>query len=313
MSPRAALAEALLVTLATPASWPLALGAFLLRGGLLLVVLPIIVLPSPVSLGNLLGPALTRVVLSGIPVELAIAVGVFALAVVGWVVVGGLVAAVLEAEGARLVAHHDDGAVFDGDGRDDGGRDDHVSGRMAMRVLAARLITHVPTGIALVWGSARLVNVAYRELTSPSDVVSPIVLRVLREAPEVIVAVGALWAFGEIVGGLAARRIVLTGDDVRRGLRAGTLAAIRRPLMALAGFWVPAAGLALVLLPSAVAASVAWAAVRVAMSSSAGPVGPTFAVMLFVALWMVGLLLVAVTTAWRAAVWSIVERDHLMG
>jgi hypothetical protein len=308
VSPRAALAEALLVTLATPATWPLALGAFLLRGGLVLVVLPIIVLPSPVSLGNLLGPALTRVVLSGVPVELVIVVGVVALAVVAWIAIGGWIAAILEAECARLVAHHDDGAeppVDDGDRA--------VSGRLAARIVAARLVAHVPTAVALVWGSARLVNVAYRELTSPSDVVSPIALRVLRGAPDAVVAVGALWILGEIVGGLAARRIALSGSDARGGLRDGTVAAIRRPLLALVGFVVPAAGLALVVLLSAVAASVAWAAVRVAMDSDTGPIGPTFAVMLFVALWLVGLLLISVTTAWRAGVWSIIERDRLTG
>ena len=47
MSRGAALSGALLVTLASPATWPLALAVFLLRGGLLVVVLPILILPTP--------------------------------------------------------------------------------------------------------------------------------------------------------------------------------------------------------------------------------------------------------------------------
>ena len=45
---------ALLVTLATPATWPLALATFLVRGGVILVLLPIVVLPTTVGLGNTL-------------------------------------------------------------------------------------------------------------------------------------------------------------------------------------------------------------------------------------------------------------------
>lgn len=296
------LTDALLVTLATPATWPLALAAFLLRGGLLLVVLPIIVLPSPVSLGNVLGPAITTVVLSGVPVELAIVVVFMAIAVVAWILVGGWIAAAVEAEGARIVAGQDDSGAPGAAG------ENAISGRAALRIVAARLVAHIPTIAALAWGSARLVSVAYRELTSPSDVVSPIVLRVLRGAPDAIAILVVIWMVGEILGGLAARRIVLGGVDVPHALGAAVEAMVRHPLVALIGFWVPGAGLVVVLLPSAVAAALAWGAVRVAMGSSTDPVGPTLAVLVFVGLWTIGLLLVAVTTAWRAAVWSVAAR-----
>lgn len=303
MSPRAALAEALLVTLAIPTTWPLALATFLLRGGLLLVVLPIVVLPSPVSLGNVLGPTLTTVVLSSVPVELAVAAALSALAVVAWVVIGGLVAAVLEAEGVLLVAGHDEG----GRPAVDGGRS--ISRGVVTRAFAARCIAHLPTVIAILWGLARLVEATYRELTSPSDVVSPIALRVLRGAPEVIVAVALVWGLGELIGGLAVRRIVLGGSTVVTALRESVLTAVRRAPVVLVGFLVPAAGLAVVLLPSAAAAATAWGVVRAAMGSSATVVGSTVAVMIFVALWLVGLVLIGVTCAWRAAVWSVIERE----
>ncbi|MEX1169451.1 MAG: hypothetical protein WEE50_04840 [Chloroflexota bacterium] len=307
MKPGAALSGALLTSLALPATWPLALATFLLRGGILLVVLPIVVLPSPVGLGNLLAPTLVAVVFGGPSVEVAAIVTVSALAIVTWIVVGGLVAATLEVDAARTVAG--DEAVS---GRSIGisGDGPAASDRMvAAWVLAARLLAHGPTGIGFIWGSIRLVDIAYRELTSPADVTAPIVLRVLAGAPEVTAVLLLAWTFGEIVGGLAARRIALDGSRVTTALRDALRATVRHPVGVAAAFVVPLAGLALVVLPSTLAATVAWSAVRVAMRSPADLVVGTLAVVLFVSLWIVGLLLIAVTAAWRAAVWSVAHRD----
>ena len=227
----AALSEALLATLANPATWPMALAAFFLRGGLLLVFLPIAVLPSPVGLGNVFAPTLMTLVFQGVSVEVALAAGLVVLAIVAWIVIGGLVAASLEAAAARIVVREDATASPDagpGPGR-----------RVAARILVARLLAHVPTGVVLVWGSARLVEVTYRELTSPFDVATPIVLRVLRSAPDAIVAIVVAWMLGEIIGAIAARRIVLAGVGVRRALRDAIVVAIRRPLGSCSGSGCP--------------------------------------------------------------------------
>lgn len=307
MKSGAALSGALLATLASPATWPLALATFLLRGGILVVVLPIVVLPSPVGLGNLLAPILVAVVFGGLSVEIVAIVSVGAMAIVAWIVVGGLVAATLEADAARKVAGDEEvsGAsiVLSGDGPAAPDR------TVAAWVLAARLLAHAPTGIGIIWGSVRFVDVAYRELTSPADVTTPIVLRVLAGAPEVSVVLLLAWAMGEIVGGLAARRIVLDGVRVAGALRDAISATVRHPVGVAAAFLVPLAGLLLVVLPSTVAAAVAWSAVRVAMRAPAELIVGTLAVVLFVSLWIVGLLLISVTAAWRAAVWSVAHRD----
>jgi hypothetical protein len=305
----AALTGALLTTLEAPPTWPLALAVFFLRGGLLLVVLPIVVLPSPVGLGNLLAPTLMTVVFRGVSPELAILVGFVALAILAWIVVGGLAAATLEAEAARMVARDHD--------LDDTQRplpEDHLTAearhrRTATRILTARAIAHLPTGVGFLWGATRLVTVAYRELTSPLDVTTPIVLRVLRGAPEAIVAIVTLWMAGEIIGGLAARRISLGGLGVGAALRDAVTAIGRRPLSILVEFWLPTAGLVMILLPSTVAAAAAWQLVRAALRSQGDPFGATFAVILFVSLWLLGLVLIAVTAAWRSAVWSVAHRD----
>lgn len=324
MSRRAALSGALLITLATPATWPLALAAFLLRGGLLLVVLPIIVLPSPVGLGNLLAPTLMTLVLGGGSGGIVLLVGTLALALVVWVVGGGLIAASLEAESARMVARDPDGegAGHEGAGHEGAGHD-AAAGRdaapalsrfgEASRVLAARLFAHLPTGLVVAWGLARLVSLAYRELTSPLDVATPIALRVVRAAPEVVVAVVVIWTIGEIVGAMAARRIALGGRGTVRALRDAVVSLLRHPLASLVGFGLPTLTLLLVLASSALAAAAAWETVRVAMRTSGDPISVAATVVLFVAVWIVGLLLIGVTSAWRTAVWSVAYRERGSG
>lgn len=322
----AALGEALLVTLGAPTTWLLALAVFLLRGGLLLVLLPIVAVPSPVGLGNLLAPLLMTVVFQGISVEVAALLGFALLATLAWIVVGGLAACTLEAEGIRIVAgeaepHPDPRAAtarFEGD-------DDAVAAaaadtatethqyRLAARVLIARIVAHLPTGVVAILGAARLVTVAYRELTSPLDVGTPIVVRVLLGAPEAILAVGLVWAAGEIVGGLAARRIVLDGAPSGEALRDALRTLVRRPVPVVVGFALPLGALVAVMVPSIFAAAGAWTLVRASMAPLDGAVAATGAVLLFVTLYLVGLLLVAVTVAWRSAVWSVGHRDRRAG
>ena len=304
MSRGAALTGALLVTLASPATWPLALGAFLIRGGLLVVALPIVVLPTPVGLGNILAPTLTSVAFGGVSVGFVILAATIALAGLAWIVVGGLLAALLEAEAARIVAA-DEPVAPDG-----------VAGRLAPRavhrrraesgrILVARLLADLPLGVALAWGSARLVAVTYRELTNPFDVVTPLVWRVLRASPEVVVAIVLTWMVGQTVGAIAARRIALGGGGIFGALGGGLATMLRRPLTVLADFWLPSLALALALTPSALAAASAGDVVRTAMSSPADPVERFLGVVLFVSLWMVGLALTGVICAWRAAVWTV--------
>lgn len=305
MSRGAALTGALLTTLETPQTWPLALAVFFLRGGLLLVVLPILVLPSPVGLGNVLAPTLMTVVFRGPSVELVVLAGLMMVAILAWLVLGGLAAATLEAEASTMVCP-------DGDFADtarplpEAPPDAEVrQRRIAPRILTARFVAHGPTLVALVWGASRLVNVAYRELTSPFDVATPIVLRVLRGAPDAIAAIVLLWMAGEIVGGLAARRIALGGLGVASALRDAAAGIAGRPLVVLLEFWLPTVVLVLVLLPSTIAATAAWQLVRAALGADGNPFGATIAVILFVTLWLVGLLLIAVVAAWRSAVWSV--------
>jgi hypothetical protein len=315
MNRGAALTGALLVTLASPATWPLALAAFLIRGGLLVVALPIVVLPTAVGLGNILAPTLTSVAFGGVSLGFVILAATIALAGLAWIIVGGLLAALLEAEAARILAA-EAVATDEAVAADEAGAPGGFAGRLAPeamrprraesgRILVARLLADLPLGVALAWGSARIVAVTYRELTNPFDVANPLIWRVLRGSPEVVVAIVLTWVVGQTLGAIAARRIALGGSGIFGALGGGLATMLRRPLTVLADFSLPSLALALALTPSVVAAASAGDVVRAAMSAPADPVEAFLGVALFVSLWMIGLTLTGVICAWRAAVWTV--------
>jgi len=310
----AALIGALLATLATPATWPLALGTFLVRGGILLFALPVLALPSPVGIANVLSPTVIAVALgtmtSGLAISL-VAVGLAAAILLGF---GGWLAAVLEAEGVRIIAADEDIRAIAGPvGAGRAPNDDLGAGGpggTAGRILAARLVAYVPLGLAVVAGSFRLGSRAYGELTAPGDVGTPFVVRVLLGSPEVVIALVVTWMVGEILGAVAVRRIVLRGDTLSGSLRGALGVTVRHPLATLARFWLPTVALFAVIVPSMLAASAAWGAARAALADledPADPVGVLGTVVVFVGLWLVGLVLAGVVSAWRAAVWTAAE------
>ena len=306
MNRGAALVGALLVTLAIPATWPLALAAFLLRGGILLVTIPIVVLPTPVGLGNVLAPAITPIALGSIPIAVVAASVVAVAGVLLWLLLGGWLAAALEAEGARIVARDEEVTAIAAVGdRPAVGVAGDGTARVAFRIMAARVIAYAPLAVALGWASIRFVWTAYVELTNPSETGTSIVLRVVRASPEVLVLLVLAWMVGEIVGAIAARRIILEGDGIVASLRVAGVTFVRHPLAALARFWVPTLALIVILAPSALAAASAWNAVGAVLTEGSDAWQVLAAVVLFVVLWVVGLLLAAVLCAWRAAVWTV--------
>jgi hypothetical protein len=143
-----ALRGAFLAAIAEPATWALALAAFLVRGGVVLVALPVLVLPTPVGIGNVLAPSLMSVAFGQISVGLIAGTVAIAAGVVGWICIGGWLAALLEAEAARVIARDEDVVAMTRIGRvaelseRDGVRPDGVLGRglEAAQILVARLI-----------------------------------------------------------------------------------------------------------------------------------------------------------------------------
>ena len=300
MTAGATLVASLLATLSRPATWPLALASFLLRGGFLLVLAPIVVLPSAVGVGNVLTPLLSTFVFHGLTPSIALLVATIGLGLLVWVVGGGLLAAAAESELVRRIAADEEAW-----GAAEPGRGIHLALHPAWRVLTVRLIASLPLLLAVSWGAIRIVSVAYRELTVPSDVAVPLVARVVGGASDAVAIVIGAWLLGETVGGLAARRVILSGERVPVALRAAVLRLLRAPGRCAALALVTLLPVALALLVAALATSVAWEALRAAMSFDAGALVVFVLVVALVGLFVGGMALIGVASAWRGAVWTV--------
>jgi len=296
----ATLVASLLATLSRPATWPLALASFLLRGGFLLVLAPIVVLPSAVGVGNVLTPLLSTFVFHGLTPWIALLAAAVGVAALVWVVGGGLLAAAIESELVRRIAVDEEAW-----GAGEPAADMQVAAHPAWRVLIVRLIASLPLLLALSWGAIRIVSVAYRELTVPSDVAVPLVARVVGGASDAVAIVIGAWLLSETVGGLAARRVILAGERVPVALRAAVLRLLRAPARCAALALVPLGPVVLALLVAGLATSVAWEALRAAMSFEAGAVVVLVLVTALVALFVGGLAVIGVASAWRGAVWTV--------
>jgi hypothetical protein len=294
----ATLTASLLAVLARPSTWPLGLFGFLVRGGWLLVVAPIVVVPTPVGLANIVAPLIEDVAFGRRTAELALLVGVVVLGAVVWLIGGGLIAAVAEADGVRRIAD-DEGIPW-------------YHGRVARRILGARLIAGVPLAFAIAWATVRIVGVAYRELTVPSDVSMPAAWRIVAGAPDAFAIALLAWLFGEALGAIAARRILLHGDRTRGSIRHGLRRMRRHPARILALGLATNAVLVIVLGTTGVAASAAWNALGAALSIGDPPLTITLLLLVFVGLFVGGLVLIGLACAWRAAVWTI-DMDGTFG
>ena len=186
MSVGATLVASFLAVLDRPSTWPLALVAFLVRGGWLLVIAPIVVLPTAVGLANAVSPLLEDIAFGRPTDDLVRAITLLSAGVVAWVVLGSLVAALAEAEAVRRIAPETD--AFAGAAPPRVG-----TGRAALRIVAVRLAALVPFVIALAWGASRIVEVGYRELTVPSDVAVPVAWRIVAGAPEALAVILVTW------------------------------------------------------------------------------------------------------------------------
>lgn len=281
---------ALVATLSRPAWWAMALAAFLVRGGIVLIVLPIVSLPTTAGLTTALAPTLEAIYLGRPSLEGAV-VAVAAI----FLVLAGLTAAGLTGSWLDLALVRE------------AARDEDVDlGWTPVRpsvaqALAIRLTAHTPTVIAIGYGLVRLVTVAYEELTSPSAGNEPVALRVLARAPDALLAILLAWIVGESVGALAARR-AWAGASAPRALAASYRQLLgRRGLATLA---LTGAVLVALWLPFVLAAGRAWDHLRGLLLQGADAVQLAAALVLLAATWVLGLAVVGAALAWRATAWT---------
>ncbi len=290
MSAGGALGASLFAVLVHPRWWLLAGAAFLVRGGLLLLFLPMIQLPTTAGLANALGPTLVGFVFGGPSTSFLVLVGAIVGGLALWLAIGGLAGAALDLDLVRQVA-------ADEELRD---RERPMAGD-PWAALLVRWLAHLPTVLVIAWGAAPLVDAAYAELIHPGDPHLPVALRVVLRVPEIVGLLVVAWVAGEAGGGLAVRHLAW-GAGVRGSLvrAAGSLL---RP-SALAVLVLTNAGLTMVILVGGLAVWAAFDHVRIVLREDALVLVQWVGFALLSAAWLGAAWLVSLAAAWRAAAWT---------
>jgi hypothetical protein len=284
--------SAFVATLSRPDWWAMSLAAFLVRGGFVVFLLPVVSLPSTAALVTALAPTVERIVLGRPSLEGALAGALVVLAVAAGLAIAGAAGAWLDLALARDAASSDDldlpapppdGSPWEG--------------------LALRLVAHIPTLLVLGYGIVRATAVGYEEFTAPGEIGGvPVAARVLGRVPEVVALLLVAWLVGEAAGSLAARRAA-GGATATAALRAAVRQVVApRGLATLGLTSVVLLGL---LVPFGLAASWTWEHLRAYLLEGADAVPLAAALVLFVGTWLLGLVVVGAGLAWRATAWTV--------
>jgi hypothetical protein len=278
----------------TPALWTVGLVGFLGRGGLVLIVLPMLALPSPVSLSVLIGPDLVDA--NGLSARVAALLALAAVTTL-FFVAAGLVLAVVADIGAFEGLLSAAGIATRPTSR-------RAMSLLVLELLALQLIAALPVLAAAVPAAVSMVGLTRQEILLPSDQSLPLVVRVAEGAWPALALVAAMTLVSahlytvlgrEVLG----RRAGLLPAPSRRGLGGlllgGARALIRRPLGAVASSlvaWLIGFGTAAL---AALAIAAGWTLVQAAYLASADTDGATMLVT--AATWLVAALATAVLVA----------------
>ena len=289
-----------MTVLERPVTWPIALAGFLARGGIFALLLPIVVLPTPSGIADVVAPAITSFAFGLVSPAFIVLIGAAAAFIAAWVLLGGVVGAWADVELIREAAA----------GEELGLSVAPPSRRTVLRAFRVRLLSSVPLGLAIAFGAREIIDAAYAELTTPFEVVTPLFVRVLDAVPGAIGLVVVAWAICEAAGGLGERHVVLRDAGVLRGFRDGWQTLFRHPLSSTATIVVTNLVVGVAVVSSALAASVAWSWTRFAVLDRDGPLAAV-AVLVLVSVWLGGLALISAVVAWRSAVWTAEAVRHL--
>jgi hypothetical protein len=268
----------------------MALAAFLVRGGILLLLLPIVTLPTPAQLATTLSPTISVLAFGGLTTGVVVALLAALVLALALLAAVGLTGAWLDRAQLHEAATDDDLEL--------GWWPAQASLRDA---LALRLSAHLPTLAAVAYATFRLIGAAYDELLSPGDAAVPLLVRIGERAPDALLAVGVTWLAGEAVGALAARRAA-TGASFRSALLgASRQVASRRGLATL---FVTTTALVAILAPFLLVAARSWTHLRDLLLDSGHPVLVAAALLVLVATWILGLASAGAALAWRTAAWT---------
>jgi hypothetical protein len=279
-----------------PGAWLLGMAGFIVRGGIIALLLPIWTAPSPVGIALFVGPGIINTgrldgpafiaVFAGVTIALLLAAGAL------------LAAAWLEAMAFdRLSADPEAAAMRGADGAPAAS-----PGRLG-RLVAVQLAALLPVLLAAVAASGPLAASVRHEILLPDDLAVPLFLRAARGALQPLLILAASVVLADLISGLLSRRVLMPDTPTREA----SLRAVARVIAASTLSWLLSA---VVMLPAIGAVMVTWGAVRDAWLTAAPfPSGPRTAAaaeatLLFVAVWVGTLLLGGVVSALRGGIWT---------
>jgi hypothetical protein len=286
-----------------------ALVGFLLRGGFLVVLLPIVVLPSVIGVAGATG--VDAFGIDGRPTawlfEIAAIVAVIAAAyLILAFVVGSLVDLIVI------------GAALD---RESGAapRTRTLPGTgLVLDLAVIRAICAAPLGPVIYWAGVQIWASAYSELTTPTNLATPLVGRVLQAVAPAVALLVLTWLLSEVVGAIVIRRMVLFDTGIAQSFADGIFQMIRRPISttatAFVSYGISAAAIGLAMDASATAFDWCRIAARASQSitvtigvapfSTTRDFRPVVFALTAAALcvsWLAALVISGIASAWRSA------------
>lgn len=336
------IAGAILVTLARPTTWLVALAGLLAGGGVVLLAWPILTLPTPAGIQNLLGAPVSTLVFGGPTAALLGLVALAALAAVAVSSAGLLTGAWAERQGIVLVIDGaaDDGRIAPSAHRRIASPPSSAHGRIAqaapplqpaqsategqaapppqpassprqpggatiVAVAVVRLLGLLPSVVAGVLALPTVYAVTYRQLILPDDLAVPLPLRVVSEIPGLLALLALVWLLADAAAAVGVRRLVLEGRGPLAAWALGWVDLTRRPHRIVSA--VLLGDLALIALagPALLASTVLWRWGRGVLEAlTDSPVG-VVAVVLWVAVWLAAVVLAGVGSAVRSALLTL--------
>lgn len=286
-----------------------ALAGFLLRGGIVPLLLPSVVLPSVIEIAGATG--VDAFGIDGRPTPwLYEVVAIISTIAALWLILALAVGSLID---VWLI-----GAALDPDVGAASRRRALPDLYLILDMAGVRVACLVPVAAAIVWAGSRIYTAAYDELTAPSNLATPLPLRVIEGSADAVLVVGLVWLCSEVVGAIAVRRLVLLDIGVLPAIGGALVQLVRRPvsLAATVGLSYGASILATALAMAATATTFDWCRIAarnqqpISMTLGVGPVATTgdfrpvvliLAAAALCSAWLAAMALSGVASAWRSA------------
>lgn len=304
--------RALAFGLADPDTIVVALAGFLLRGGIVLLLLPSAVLPSVIGIAGATG--VDAFGIDGRPTPWLFEVAVVAsVAVALWLLLAFTVGSLVDVWLIEAVRDEDADAARRPRPLPDLG--------ILLDLAGIRAICLVPVAAAVVWAGSQIYNSVYNELTVPSNLAVPLPIRVIEGAGGAVLVVGLAWLASEVVAAIAVRRLVVLDAGVPRALGGAIVQIVRRPLStaltAILSFGTSLMAMGLVMIATTTAFDWCRVATRaeqpILVTIGIGSLGTTrdfrpavfvLAVFALGLAWVAALAVSGVASAWRSAAFT---------